>query len=236
MKLLVGIASHSTAKDYTHAKLLENMEECVTAHADVMTFGDRPIHGLPHYDMPPILSAWQDDYTYESRDMIREYAALNEYDAFIWQGSDCYYSSAHDFSRFIERAEESKYDAVGALTAGRNRPSYAVARRFSGGPVQYDIPDEELHSGEIVPAGYPGTDAILVKSSLFHLSWKDMDYTPWYRSDSKLCCEEFWCMKVLELGFKIGLDTSIRTWHVHENGMASRWLGEYTHQDFLEFA
>lgn len=237
MKLLVGIASHSTAKDYTHKKLEENMTKCVAPYADVMVFGDRSIGNLSYFPMPAIQTTWQDDYTYESRDMIRQYAYANAYDAFIWQGSDCYYASEHDFISFINRAALSDYDAVGALTSGRNKPEYAVARRFVNGSEQEQINESELKTGEIIPAGFPGADALLVKSSLFDESWKDWKYTSWYlyREDHHLCVEEFWCMKVLEKGYKIGLDTSILTWHVHENGMASRWPDQYVDQKTLHF-
>jgi len=236
MRILVGITSYSEAKNYTHKKLVENMETCVQPVADVMTFGDKTIPGIEHFPMPSIPSTWADDYLYEARDRIRSYAAEGDYDAFIWQGSDCYYNSYADFKLFTERAMVSNYDAVGALTAGRNRPDYPVARRFTdGGPAQHEIPEEILLSGTIVDAGFPGADALLVKKNLFNETWKNWYYTPWYEHPAELCVEEFWCMIVTRMGHRIGLDTFIRTWHVHENGMASRWPMEYEHQDDLVF-
>lgn len=236
MKLLVGIASHSTAKDYTHEKLLENMQACVMPYADVLSFGDRRIPGIDHIDMPYVPSVWSDDMVYESREEIRQYAAENNYDAFIWQGSDCYYHSSVQFQLFVQRAMYSDYDSVGALTPGRNRPDYAVARRFTSGHEQEEIPHDELTSGRIIPAGYPGTDAILIKPKLFEKSWTDWDYIPWYEfGPGGLCIEEFWCMKVIQMGYSIGLDTAIRTWHVHETGMAARWPNEFVHQSQLSW-
>lgn len=238
--ILVGVSSHGSAKDYVHKKFKENMLKCVQPWADIIVFGDREIDGLDHIYMDPIHSCWQDDMTYESREEIRKFAADNDYDAFIWQGVDCLYHSEDDFRQFCRAAHLSEFDAIGALTAGRNRPDYAVARRFIGNTKeQVDISTHELNSSKIIPAGFPGADALLVRKSMFLESWMKWDYISWYNQrdieQNPLCIEEYWCWKTSNSGFTIGLDTGIRTWHVHENGMAARWPGEYTHQDNLCF-
>jgi len=230
VKVLVGITSYGTAKSYMDAALYRNMLECVSPlDVDVVVYGDRRVPGLPYAPLDFVPTTWSDDMTYVGRDHIRFVAQRYGYDAFIWQGIDCLYDSAEDFQSFLARADASEYDAIGALTAARNRPDYPVARRFvENTSSQVETSTVELMSGDIIPAGFPGADALLVKSNLFHLSWRDWDYTPWYNYAGKdpICVEEFWCMKVLNLGYSIGLDTSIRTWHVHETGLAARWPNE----------
>lgn len=239
MKILVGVSSHGPNKNYVHEKFYENMVTCVADFANVVTFGDTPIKDLEHVDLPPVHTMWQDDMTYQSRDVQLHYAEWNDYDALIWQGVDCLYKSKSDFARFIAGAQRGSYDAVGALTAGRNRPDYPIARRYTivGDSITpNEISHTELYGGRTIYAGFPGADALFIKKQLFGITFDSLNYTPWYtKPDGGLCVEEVWCAEAIKRGFKIGLDCGVKTWHVHENGMASAWPGEYVNQQELNF-
>lgn len=234
MRILVGVVDYNPGvKDYALPKLYENLEKCVSRHADILFVSDRE-HPFKTVIKPQKQSFMSEDILYEARDWLSSYSSHEEYDALIWQGSDCYYNSEWDFCRFIRRARRWDILAVGALTSARTDSNFPVARRFTGeGTKQENIPDEELLSGRIVSCyGFPGADALLIKPPLMFESWTQFkNFRPWYElreeNPDSLCIEEFWIMK---MGKKhpnsIWLDTSVRTWHAHEDGIARRWPGE----------
>lgn len=243
MKILVGVADFNPGvKDYALPKLYENLERCVSRHADILFVSDRkhPI-GYTHID-PRNHGFMSEDILYFAREHIRQYAVEAGYDAFIWQGSDCYYNSEWDFARFIRRSNAWDIDAVGALTSARTDSSFPVARRFTGrGTEQKNIPDSELRSGRIVPCyGFPGADALIVKGDLMKESLHQFpEFRPWYElreeNPHSLCIEEYWIWKLGEK-YNFFVDTSVRTWHAHEDGTARRWPGEEKSISDLRFA
>lgn len=233
MKCLLGVVNYGSSKQYALPKLYECLEKCVKGHADILFVSDETHPFDTHIEGYGSHSNYSEDMTYFGREFIRKRALNEGYDAFIWQGVDCYYTSKWDFLRFLRRSRAWEYMAVGALTAARSDENVAVARRFTNDKTteQNDIPKDVLLSSNIVPAGFPGADALLVKRPLMHESWINWEYEPWYKNRDRLphslCCEEFWCWKVTkEYGNVIGLDTSVRTWHAHEDGIARRWPGE----------
>jgi len=243
MKILVGIVDYNPGvKDYALPKLYENLEKCVSRSADILFVSDRQ-HPYPTEIESIKQSFWSEDILYNAREWIRVYAKNHEYDAFIWQGSDCYYASEWDFIRFIRRARRWDCLAVGALTSARTDSSFPVARRFTGvGTAQENIPDIELHSGLLVECyGFPGADALLVKQPLMSESWMQFDnFRPWYElreeNPDSLCIEEFWIWKMgKKYPHAFWLDTSVRTWHAHEDGIARRWPGEEKRIEELYF-
>lgn len=243
VKILVGVVDYNPGvKDYALPKLYENLEICVKQSADILFVSDRQ-HSFDTHIVQQPRSYHSEDILYLAREYIRDYAYKNKYDAFIWQGIDCFYRNKYDFLRFIRRAERWDILAVGALTSARTNSSIPVARRFTGvGTEQQDIPDDELDSGSIVPCyGFTGADALLVKPPLMQESWMQFkNFRPWYElrdeNPHSLCVEEFWIYK---LGQKyhnaFWIDTAIRTWHVHEDGIARRWPGEERNINDLSF-
>ncbi len=232
MRILVGVADYNPGvKDYALPTLYRNLQTCCSRHADIIFVSDRQ-HPLETHIVPQPHSFMSEDILYHAREYIRAYAVEKGYDAFIWQGSDCYYSSEWSFKRFIRRAERWDIDSVGALTSARTDSSFPVARRFTGrGTRQENIPDSELLSNNIVPCyGFPGADALLVKGQLMSESLHQFpEFVPWYEirdtNPDSLCIEEYWIWKLGEK-YRFFIDTSIRTWHAHEDGIARRWKSE----------
>ncbi len=241
MKILVGVADYNPGvKDYALPTLYKNLEKCVSRHADILFVSDRE-HPFKTIVQDIRLGFMSEDILYFAREFIRDYAVKEGYDAFIWQGSDCYYESEYDFARFIRRARRWDIDAVGALTSARTDSNFPVARRFTGrGTEQKNIPDNELHSGNIVPCyGFPGADALLVKGALMEESLHQFpEFVPWYEirdtNPDSLCIEEYWIWKLGEK-YRFFIDTSIRTYHAHEDGFARRWPGQETLISDLRF-
>jgi hypothetical protein len=243
MKILMGIVDFNPGiKDYALPKLYECLEKCVKYYVDILFISDRE-HPFHTQIVPYHGGAYSEDVLIQGREQIRLYAIQEDYDAFIWQGSDCYYISENDFLKFINNAINSSLLAIGALTSARENENYAVARRFVDlyNSEQKDIADWELISGSTVYAGFPGADALFIKKDLFNMSWTNWEnFKPWYElrptNPHSLCAEEFWCLKVRQkYGDVIGLDTSIRTYHAHEDGWARRWPGEKIRIEDLSF-
>lgn len=242
MNILVGVSDFNPGvKDYALPKLYENLEMCVSRHASILFVSDRP-HPFDTFVVDESFGFMSEDILYFAREEIRKWAVSNNYDAFIWQGSDCYYNSEWDFARFIRRANRWDIDGVGALTSARTDSMFPVARRFSGnGTEQKNISDDELSSGCIVPCyGFPGADALLIKGKLMHESLHQFEeFKPWYElreeNPHSLCIEEYWIWK-LGQKYNFFVDTSIRTWHAHEDGIARRWKGEESTISELRFS
>jgi len=235
VKILVGVVDYNPGvKDYALPKLYENLAVCVAPFADVLFVSDRDHLNFNTHVINQPKSFYSEDILYHAREYIRAYASESHYDAFIWQGSDCYYNGAWDFLRFIRRAFRWDALAVGALTCARTDSKLAVARRFTGmGTEQYTIASAELDSGCFVPCyGFHGADALLIKGQLINESWMQFqNFKPWYEireeNPHSLCIEEFWLWKMgVKYPGSIWLDTSIRTWHVHEDGIARQWYGK----------
>lgn len=234
MRTLVGVVDYNPGvKDYALPKLYENLNICVSKSADILFVSDRE-HPFDTHIVNQPQSFWSEDILYHGREYVRSYAESNNYDAFIWQGSDCYYASQWDFLRFLRRARRHDIYAVGALTSARTNSMFPVARRFTGvGTKQETISDSELRNPAIISCyGFPGADALLIKQPLISESWMQFDnFRPWYElreeNPDSLCIEEFW---ILKMGKKypnsFWLDTSVRTWHAHEDGIARRYPGE----------
>lgn len=234
MNILVGVVDYNPGvKDYALPKLYENLEVAVAPYADILFVSDRR-HPFNTHIVEQKQSFMSEDILYHAREYIREYAWENDYSAFVWQGSDCYYAEWGDFLRLVFAYEDYDYLAIGALTSARTDSNFPVARRFTGnGTEQKNIPYDELISGDVISCyGFPGADALLVGRDLMHESFYQFkNFRPWYElreeNPHSLCIEEFWIWK---LGQKyddvFGLDTDIRTWHAHEDGIARRWPGE----------
>src|SRR6187551_39623 len=116
MKILVGVADYNPGvKDYALPTLYRNLETCCSRYADILFVSDRQ-HPMETIVQDIRLGFMSEDILYFAREEIRRIAVEREYDAFIWQGSDCYYKSRYDFAKFIRRAQRWDIDAVGALT------------------------------------------------------------------------------------------------------------------------
>lgn len=240
----MGIVDYNPGvKDYALPKLYENLKTC-QKYVDVVFISDRDHDPFKTKCYPMKQSNWSEDILFHTRNYIRFLAIRGNYDAFIWQGSDCYYDSEIDFLLFIANAVESNFKAIGALTSARTNSYLPVARRFVNIKVrgqQETISEDELNSGECIEAGFPGADALFVKKDLFGESWFNWkNFKPWYElrdeNPHSLCVEEFWCLKVIEkYGNVIGLDTSTKMWHASEDGYARRWPGQIKRIEDLHF-
>lgn len=243
MKILVGVVDYNPGvKDYALPKLYENLEAYAKPHADILFVSDRQ-HPFKTKIKDQSQSFMSEDILYHSRDYIRAYALHEDYDCFVWQGSDCYYDSEKDFTNLINNLWLKKYFAVGGLTSARTDSQFPIARRFIGWDTeQRNIPDEELLSGDVISCyGFPGADALAVRGPLMAESWMQFaEFKPWYElrdeNPHSLCIEEYWILKMgLKYGDVFGLDTSVRTWHACEDGIARRWPGEEKKIEELSF-
>ncbi len=247
MRVLVGVVDYNPGvKDYALPKLYENLKWAVEPYADILFVSDVPRHPFKTLIYNPQFQNrhMSEDLMYYGREAIRDYAFKYKYDAFVWQGSDCYYAHKYDFKDLVQKAFGSKYLAVGGLTSARTDASFPVARRFIGyGHEQRNIPDDELMSGDVVSCyGFPGADALVIRGKLMSESLHQFpEFKFWYELRDKdphsLCIEEYW---ILQMGLKYGdvfaVDTNIRTWHAHEDGIARRWPGQERPISELKFS
>jgi hypothetical protein len=228
---LMGICLFGNSKDYVVPKWYEMYRACCEGLVEPLLVGDRPTEVLPFIaaESPGPTS---EDMLIVGREIVRQEAIKRNSPMFIWQGIDCFYRSREDFVRLLTAAEEWSAP-IGALTASRTDSNYAVARRYTDtAGRQEDIPRDELleaiEKDAIIPAGFPGADALVVPWS--HYDFDFGDHLPWYtrlaQGTPNLCAEEFWCLKAIRAGMKVWLHCGIRTWHVHDEDLVARmWPG-----------
>lgn len=232
MRVLVAVTDYSEAKAYCREKFWEMAEACILPHDDVSMvlagehgkWDDRPAdYFVP---MPDDLGTYVEDMLMHSREAMRNIAITEDFDRLVWQGLDAPYVSGDDF----ERVAFSDLDIVAPVISARTFPGMAVARRFElldeggeylYGEEQHNIPAEELMSGELVPAGFPGGDNISISRDVFtEISWANGAHTPWYRRVAEgkpnLDCIEWYCLQALNAGYNSWVDSSSHAWHVDD--------------------
>lgn len=230
--LLVGIVSYSHAKDYCHENFVEMMRACVLPclgdDDEVIVVGDVPIHGIDatHIERS-VDSTYAEDMLADGREFMLDMAADEGFAQMLWQGVDCYWQNKEDFLAVAGRG----VSLVSALTCGRGDANYAVARRFvdeEGG--QEDIPGWELERGGLVPAGFPGADAIFIDEELFVFPFKE-GHIPWYdrveQGMVNINVEEEWIFNMQrDFGIESFVDADIKVWHHHDvDNMCRMWKG-----------
>jgi hypothetical protein len=196
-------------------------------HGDVIVVGDRPVGKWPFARLE-CDSSYADDMLMVGREWLRKYALSEGYDTMLWQGMDCYWPDELSFE--ITRESLDEYDVVSALTTARDDATHAIARRFTDDEGnQEPIPEEELDSGLLIDSGFPGADAMFIDKAVFAEPFAE-GHTPWYKrveaGDVNICVEENWVLNLLKSGYAVGLDTEIKVWHAHEDGIARRWKGQ----------
>ena len=183
-------------------------------------------------NLPPEKLTWCDEITYEARESLRQHFLDGDWGALVFIGMDCFFASSRDWYLFVVGAIGTGHDVVGALTVGRTRPDYPIARRLNGG-VQQDVPHHELqgYDKRYVRCTYPSTDNVFVsRRALEAVPVADPDYVMWYKrgvqhteGTSVLATDENWCANMERAGMSIVVDTHVTTYHVSEDGMAHRF-------------
>jgi hypothetical protein len=213
----------------------EMLRACVigTPGLDIIWAGDRSGDEI----FIPSGLRYTDDIVTPAREATRNFAIEGGYDKMIWQGIDALYQSREDFERLISH----DLPIVSALISARTITDFACARRwvpgFGGVPTmcQNDIAPEILLKGELVWAGGPSADNIVIRSECFDIDVLGAEYIPWYKRDfpkykeegnsrdpnaakGKLASSERFCYEAAKRGIQAYIDTSVKVWHVHESG------------------
>lgn len=228
MKVLLGTIVAGPWKDYAVAKFTE-MYNVLLRDVDVLAVVDEPGRtSLPELVVPATGGTmWATEIVYYGKAHLRDYALANDYDALIWQGIDCYYDSRTDFDLLVKGAED--HAIIGGLIAARNRPGYAVCRRFISGTtrqadhVEADWP--QAFQGVRDVAGYIGSDATLIRRDALETVTMD-GYEHWHlnRTPGRLGPEEFFMWSAINRDHIIpAIDARVRPWHAHETGLCARY-------------
>lgn len=228
MKVLLGTIIAGPWKDYSVPKF-EEMCSTLLPDIDVLAVVDEPGRtSLPEGVVGGVAGTmWATEIVYHGKNWLGRYALANGYDALIWQGIDCYYDSRADFDLLVKGAED--HAIIGGLIAARNRPDYAVCRRFISGTtrqldhVEADWP--QAFQGVRDIAGYIGSDATVIRRDALETVTMD-GYQHWHldRTPGYLGPEEFFMWSAINRHRIIpAIDARVRPWHAHETGLAARY-------------
>lgn len=233
-KILMMVTRYGREKDYVTEAFAEMLNACVigTPGVDVIWAGDRPGDDI----FIPSGLGYTDDIVTPAREATRRLAIEGGYSKMIWQGIDALYQSRADFERLISH----DVPIVSALISARTITDFACARRWVPGfggvptPCQNDISPELLLKGEMVWAGWPSADNIVIREECFDIDVLGADYVPWYKREAstcppgnsldlnaatgKLASSERFCYEAAKRGIQAWIDTSVKVWHVHESG------------------
>ena len=233
MRVLLGTIIAGDSKAYAVPKF-EAMRERLFPDVDAVAVVDE--HGRT--SLPQLLdermagTPWATEIVYYGKQTLRSYALRHDYDALVWQGIDCYYNSRADFDLLVKAARD--YPVVGGLIAGRNRPDYAVCRRFVGKTMEQldhheaDWPGAFL--GLRVVPGYIGSDATLIRRDALEAVTMD-GYQHWHQikdtctlKTGALGPEEYWMWSAINRHQIIPvIDARVRPWHAHEDLTLARF-------------
>jgi hypothetical protein len=240
VRVLVGTVISGIAKGYAVPKF-EEMCAALFPDVDVVAVVD-------HYGQTSLKqvlddrmsgSVWATEIVYYGKQTLRRYALDHDYDALVWQGIDCYYQSRADFDRLVKGGE--KHPVIGGLIAGRNRPDYAVCRRFVSDTMEQldhiegDWPGAFLGVRQV--PGYIGSDATLIRRDALgavtmtgyqhwhHIKDSIGDKDAGGRPESgALGPEEYWMWSAINRHHIIpAIDARCRPWHAHETGDLARY-------------
>ena len=242
MSVLLAVTDYTQWKAYCRPAFWKMMAKCVYPLDDVAiaVASDQHSYDVGHWDYYSPMTpgkAMVEDIIMDSREQQRKIAVEEGFDKIMWQGLDAPWRSQED----VERILSHDLDIVGPVINARTFPGMAVARRFlvkskpsvvrsyeDGFPgfdqiqfseEQEDITHEEIMSGELVPAGFPGGDNIVIKRDVFEqFDWWSGGHKPWYarvaNGEANVDCIEWYCLNALNAGYSSWLDTSVHVWHI----------------------
>lgn len=246
-QVLVAVTLFGENKKYVVPKFLEMYDACIRPFNMVATviYGDHNIDTHPtglkyqHMQSP---GWYAEDMLMASREQARLDAIERDVDIMVWHGIDALWQSPKDFAKMLNTVTTTRR-VVAPLISARNWADQPVTRRFVpaaqsdvNDPVQYtqvqtDVPDDELLSNWMIPTGFPGADNIFIPREYFDLSLTD-GHDPWYKRVEEgrvnVCCEENWIWNLLNRespNHPVYCDTSVKVWHVHEDGRANMYKG-----------
>lgn len=234
---LLGILKFGTSKDYCFPKITEMLEECCEGIVEILWVSESKV-GKYETITIPMPGMTSEEMCMEGRALIRVEAICRDSPAYVFQGIDCFYRSRAEFKRLIDEVVDGPYLAVGGLTCARSDSHHAVARRFLRDEwgarleTQADIDADTLEwaieeEAVIEAGGFVGADAFVCHRDLFGYGWEG--HTPWYVRVSEgrpnLCAEEWMMLQMVRGGHRVHLDCGVRTWHVHEDGVARMYPG-----------
>jgi hypothetical protein len=232
VKILYGVTLMGAAKNYIVPKFIEMANACIVPHADVLLVGDVEIPGFRHISCHArqVRPNFAEDMLWETDLVIQRTAIAEGYDVMFPAGIDQLWDSPDDLPALV--ANMGEYDGMGTLQAARTDSNVAVCRRFvNGDGTQIDVPDGELESGAIIETGFPGFDTCALTRRAFRIPWWDLDphAMAWYERVEaglvNICAQEWLVMELQRYGMKVGCNTAIKTWHVHEDMTARMWRG-----------
>lgn len=240
----VVVAGHT--KDYAIPKFIEMADKYVKH--DIIFAVDEYRSDIPYEQLkvPSMLGKfWATEIVYYGKQALKEHTLAGGYSHLVWQGIDCYYHSREDYERLLKHG--SKYDIVGALVAGRNRPDYPVCRKFVHLDGVWTTKQEEIDPWEFnignllidIP-GYIGSDATIL-SDLVLQEVSTSGYEHWHERPNKdmplgeLGPEEWFMYQAVKHGIFPLVDPTNRPYHAHEDGTVARYKGETYNLQELKF-
>lgn len=227
--------------------------EPIVGKENIIVVGDHQDE-IYHTEIRHVDSSYAEDFLIDSREYIRKLAVAEEYDYMMWQGLDALFQSREDFIALLSNKVDivaplicSREDSNNAIA---RRFIYKDDQLTT---KQEDIGDEELYEGEfelskemqaistyrpaggfsrrapwLVEAGFPGADNIIIHKDCYHIPFAE-GHTPWYdrveAGQDNVCVEEEWIRRALVAGKKSYVDTSVKVWHCHEDGIARMFKG-----------
>lgn len=234
---LVAVTFSSGAKAYAMPLFSAMAHAVYEPHADVRIYGDWNVGGFEQIFVPtPNASTYAEDMLMATRERAFADARAEGRPALVLAGIDALLETPSEFARLLNEAQFLR-GAVAPLITARSDANHAICRRFYRAPggghldlleTQHDVPVRELTGGDLIPTGFPGADNLVVSSELFDVPFAE-GHTPWYERVAQgrvnLCVEEEWVLRCLRAGHRFACDTSVKAWHVHEDGVARRWRG-----------
>lgn len=249
MKHLVAVTLYGHGKDYVVPAFSCMAAACMLGWpgVDVIVIGDRPVPGLQFVQGPPVRgNGWAEDMLIASRSMAFDMAIDGDYDTLMLHGIDALWQSPADFHTILNPPPGIKdiYTIRAPMITARSDADFLIAREFKDFETgeQMDSKakwiDWDASTATWVPnAGFPGADNMAIDRSAFTAVPFAEGHTPWYErildeEAQNLCVEEEWCRRALMPDAEgiqdrmIGLNTKVKVWHVHEDGVARMWKGK----------
>ena len=129
MRTLIGTIIAGETKLYAVPKF-EEMCAAILGDLDVLAVVDGPGRTSLDYMVDDRMRnlTYATEIVEYGKERLKAYALAAGYDALVWQGIDCYYTSRADLDLLLEGAERNPI--VGGLVAGRDRENFAVCRQW----------------------------------------------------------------------------------------------------------
>lgn len=246
-KILIAVSHVGSLKQYMVEPFTNWLKKEVEPieGVEIMVYGDRPLADFPFHPVEVGGNGWADDVIWATHEAALETARNYNFDAVVFQGTDCITTKPGDYKKFLEYAG-GPFDIIAPVQMGRKEPLYPVVRDWKieqdirplgVGPgyltreyissKQEDVSAAFLtgfSSTGIIECGFPGTEMCLINKQCFNIPIANPEYRMWYKTNDPrdyLCVHEFFLLNCARAGHQAWVDTHIETAHCDDSGMAA---------------